>query len=62
MTRIYRQAYERLPLQHEAGRHKWVSNVKTILVENGFGIVWLCQSENLLAQYENLERHKLLQD
>ena len=44
MTRICRQAYEMLLLQHEAGKQNWVTNVKAVLVENGFGIVWLCQS------------------
>ena len=44
MTRICRHAYEMLLLQHEAGKQNWVTNDKTVLVENGFGIVWLCQS------------------
>ena len=44
MTRICRQAYEILLLQHEADKQNWVTNVKAVLVENGFGIVWLCQS------------------
>ena len=44
MTRICRQAYEMLLLQHETGKQNWVTNVKAVLVENGFGIVWLCQS------------------
>ena len=33
-----------LLLQHEAGKQNWVTNVKDVLVGNGFGIVWLCQS------------------
>ena len=33
-----------LLLQHEAGKQNWVTNDKTVFVENGFGIVWLCQS------------------
>ena len=33
-----------LLLQHEAGKQNWVTNVKAVSVENGFGIVWLCQS------------------
>ena len=44
MTRICRQAYEMLLLQHETGKQNWVTNVKTVLVGHGFGIVWLCQS------------------
>ena len=44
MTRICRHAYEMLLLQHEAGKQNWVTNDKTVLAENGFGIVWLCQS------------------
>ena len=44
VTRICRQASEMLLLQHEAGKQNWVTNVKAVLVENGFGIVWLCQS------------------
>ena len=41
MTRICRQVYEMLLLQHEAGKQNWVTNVKAVLVENGFGIVWV---------------------
>ena len=33
-----------LLLQHEAGKQNWVRNVKAVLVENGFGILWLWQS------------------
>ena len=33
-----------LLLQHKAGKQNWVTNVKAVLVEYGFGIVWLCQS------------------
>ena len=33
-----------LLLQHEADKQNWVTNVKTVLAENGFDIVWLCQS------------------
>ena len=33
-----------LLLLHKAGKQNWVTNVKSVLVENGFGIVWLCQS------------------
>jgi hypothetical protein len=43
MSRICRQAYEMLRLQHEAGKQNWASKVKNILTENGFAIVWLCQ-------------------
>ena len=44
MIRICRQAYEMLLLQYEAGKKNWVKNVTSVLVENGSGIVWLCQS------------------
>ena len=44
MIRICRQVYEMLLLQREADKQNWVTNVKAVLVENGFGIVWLCQS------------------
>ena len=43
MSRIYRQAYEMLRLQHEAGKQNWASKVKNILTENNFAIVWLSQ-------------------
>ena len=43
MSRICRQEYEMLLLQHESGHFNWVSNVKKILSENGFGMVWLSQ-------------------
>ena len=33
-----------LLLQHEAGKQNWVTNVKAVLVENRFGIMFLCQS------------------
>ena len=32
-----------LLLQHETGHYNWASKVQSILTENGFGIVWLCQ-------------------
>ena len=41
MARICRQVYEMLLLQHETGKQNWVTNVKAVLVEHGFGIVWL---------------------
>ena len=43
MTRICRQAYEMLLLQHEAGRLNWATSIHNILAKNVFGIVWLCQ-------------------
>ena len=33
-----------LLIQHKASKQNWVTNVKAVLLENGFGIVWLCQS------------------
>ena len=58
MTRICRQAYEILLLKHEAGKQNWVRNVKAVLVENGFGIVWLCQSvgseTDFIAEFKDM--------
>jgi hypothetical protein len=42
-TRLCRQAYLMLVQQHENGKYNWVSHVKKMLTENGFGIVWLSQ-------------------
>ncbi|WP_419602185.1 hypothetical protein, partial [Thiolapillus sp.] len=50
-TRICRLAYEMLLLQHEAGKQNWVSIVKNVLMENGFGIVWLCQGVGSETQF-----------
>ena len=44
IIRICRQVHEMILLQHEAGKQIWLTNVKAVLVGNGFGIVWLCQS------------------
>ena len=43
MSRICRQAYEMLRLQHKADKQNWASKVKNSLTENGLRIVWLCQ-------------------
>jgi hypothetical protein len=43
LSRLSRQAYDMLRVQHNHGRTNWVSNVQKILTENGFGIVWLLQ-------------------
>ena len=40
---ICRQAYYMMLIRHESGHFNWVSNVKKMLTENGFDIVWLCQ-------------------
>ena len=50
-TRICRQAFEILLLQHEAGKQNWVSSVQNLLMENGFGIVWLCQGVGSETQF-----------
>ena len=42
-SRICRQAYDMLKLKHEYGENNWVSNIKKVLCENGFGVVWLSQ-------------------
>eukprot|EP00745_Piridium_sociabile_P026380 TRINITY_DN42111_c0_g1_i2.p1 TRINITY_DN42111_c0_g1~~TRINITY_DN42111_c0_g1_i2.p1 ORF type:complete len:263 (+),score=14.28 TRINITY_DN42111_c0_g1_i2:674-1462(+) len=42
-TRLSRQTYEMLLHQDEVVKFNWVSQVKKALIENGFGIVWLCQ-------------------
>jgi len=54
-SRICRQAYDMLLTQHEHGKYNWVSGVKRILTENGFGIVWLCQG----VGYEQRFIHEL---
>ena len=41
-SRLCRQTYEMLLIQHNKGRINWVSKIQQILNENGFGIVWLC--------------------
>ena len=60
MTRICRQAYEMLLLQHETGKQNWVTNVKTVWVENGFGIVWLCQSIGCETHFIHEYKDKLI--
>ena len=40
-----------LLLQHEAGKQNWVSSVKNVLMENGFGIIWLCQGVGSETQF-----------
>ena len=39
--RISKQAYHSLLLSSEQGSRNWVTNIKDILEQNGFGIVWL---------------------
>ena len=43
LSRLCRQTYDMLLIQHNEGRINWVSKVQQILSENGFGIVWQCQ-------------------
>ena len=50
-TRICRQANEILLLQHEAREQKWVSRVKNVIMENSFGIAWLCQGVGFDTQF-----------
>ena len=40
-TRICKQAYEMLLSICEKGSDNWVTDIKTLLMTNGFGIVWL---------------------
>ena len=40
-TRICKQAYEMLLSLSEKGSDNWVTDIKTLLLTNGFGIVWL---------------------
>ena len=59
-TKICRQAYEMLLLQHEAGKQNWVSSVKNVLKENGFGIVWLCQGVGSVTQFVAEFKNRLI--
>ena len=43
LSRLCAQAYEMLRRQQERGRDNWATKVKQVLMENGFGIVWMCQ-------------------
>ncbi|XP_025113041.1 uncharacterized protein LOC112575401 [Pomacea canaliculata] len=43
ITRLCKQAYEMLHQQHESGKLNWISNIKKVLSENGFEIVWVIQ-------------------
>ena len=43
LSRLCRQTYDMLLIQHNQGRINWVSKVQQILNENGCGIVWQCQ-------------------
>ena len=40
---LCKQAYEMLLQKEAAGKQNWVSDVKRVLMENGFGFVWLNQ-------------------
>eukprot|EP00745_Piridium_sociabile_P027419 TRINITY_DN4419_c0_g1_i3.p2 TRINITY_DN4419_c0_g1~~TRINITY_DN4419_c0_g1_i3.p2 ORF type:complete len:170 (-),score=9.74 TRINITY_DN4419_c0_g1_i3:83-592(-) len=42
-SRLCRQAYDMMLGQMEHGRENWAYRVKTVLSENGFGIVWMSQ-------------------
>eukprot|EP00745_Piridium_sociabile_P016061 TRINITY_DN23886_c1_g1_i4.p1 TRINITY_DN23886_c1_g1~~TRINITY_DN23886_c1_g1_i4.p1 ORF type:complete len:305 (+),score=12.69 TRINITY_DN23886_c1_g1_i4:54-968(+) len=59
-TRISRQAYEMLLLQHETGRCNWVSCIKKVLAENGFGIVWLNQGVGSETQFISEFKDRLI--
>eukprot|EP00745_Piridium_sociabile_P040569 TRINITY_DN782_c0_g1_i3.p1 TRINITY_DN782_c0_g1~~TRINITY_DN782_c0_g1_i3.p1 ORF type:complete len:396 (+),score=16.17 TRINITY_DN782_c0_g1_i3:171-1358(+) len=43
MSRLCRQAYEMLFRQQELGHCNWASDMKKVLIENGFGVVWIMQ-------------------
>ncbi len=57
LSRLCRQTYDMLLIQHNQGRINWVSKVQQILNENGFGIVWLCQGvgyeERFVAEFKD---------
>lgn len=59
-SRICSQAYEMLVLQHETGRHNWVSNVQKTLCEQGFGIVWLSQGVGCEYSFINEFKDRLI--
>ena len=42
-SRLCKQAYEMLLRQHERGNKNWVDQVKNVLTQNGFGLVWITQ-------------------
>ena len=42
-SRLCKQAYLMLLQQHDNGMFNWVSHMKKILTENGFGFVWISQ-------------------
>ena len=43
LSRLSRQTYKMLLVEHNQGKVNRVSKIQRILTENGFGIVWLCQ-------------------
>ena len=43
LSRLSRQVYEMLLAEHNQGKVNSASRIQRILIENGFGIVWLCQ-------------------
>ena len=49
--RICKQAYEMLFLQHEAGHCNWVSKVRDVLCEHGFGFAWMFQGVGLSSTF-----------
>ena len=57
LSRLCRQTYGRLLIQHNQGRINWVSKVQQILNENGFGIVWQCQGvgyeDRFIAEFKD---------
>ena len=43
---LNKQAYLMMLHNCENGKENWVTKIRNILCENGFGIVWLCQNVN----------------
>ena len=43
---LTKQAYLMMVSNCEKGKENWVSKIRNILCENGFGVVWLCKDVN----------------
>lgn len=60
ISRICRQTYEMLLIQHNHGKKNWVSGIKQILSENGFGIVWLSQGVGFEQRFVHELKERLI--
>lgn len=58
-SRLPRQAYEMLVNLDTLGKHCWVSDIKHILSQAGFSIVWLCQGVGDVASFLTLLKQRL---